>query len=250
MIIESGIYALFWEDLGSVYIGRSCNIYNRFTQHISKLRYNKHSNYKVQEVYNRTKVPPILVIIERCSEGLHATRETAWTSEFDSINTGLNIVAAGSSGGSGVHGSTSKYSRIEILQVTRMLSSASIHTYISISIATGVSEASINKLASGCTHSWIQKEYPWHYKNIIANRPLRQKNIALTNTKRRSTIFIVKSPRGTLHNLSDATKFCRGMAEFNTSEEKVHTAANGFARLTSGTRKSYLGWTVISSSSI
>lgn len=47
---KAGIYKLEFED-GSFYIGRSVNLHDRLSEHITKLKYSKHYNYKLQRKY-------------------------------------------------------------------------------------------------------------------------------------------------------------------------------------------------------
>lgn len=50
---ESGIYIIKFNSGEYVYIGSSCNLKNRFNNHLNKLKNNKHYNPRLQSIYNK-----------------------------------------------------------------------------------------------------------------------------------------------------------------------------------------------------
>ena len=89
-----GIYALWFEKSSMVYIGQSTNIEQRYKEHISSLKNNKHTNYKVQNEYNKYGIFELVVIQECLVDDLYSL-EIQWTEEFNSLVVGLNIVEPG-----------------------------------------------------------------------------------------------------------------------------------------------------------
>jgi excinuclease UvrABC nuclease subunit len=52
IIMNSGIYALYWWEQDLVYVGLSRNLHRRRNQHMSSMVKNTHDNYKVQQAFN------------------------------------------------------------------------------------------------------------------------------------------------------------------------------------------------------
>lgn len=91
----SGIYCIYFEcQPYKYYIGLASNIYTRKNKHLSLLRKNEHFNHKLQEAYN-TYGSPIFQILEECSISELVDREKFYITEFDSVNTGYNILEGG-----------------------------------------------------------------------------------------------------------------------------------------------------------
>lgn len=74
---QSGIYALWYEEQDLIYIGQSVELSIREKTHKSNLRLNKHSNYKLQEAYNKYGLPEF-VVLEYCSEADLDRLELSW----------------------------------------------------------------------------------------------------------------------------------------------------------------------------
>lgn len=142
-----GIYAIYWEEQDLIYIGQSVNIERRFQEHNSKAAIQKHSNYKVQELYN-IYGSPTQFIIEECSSSTIDSREIFWTKEF---NAQLTIVDPGKGVGRGTNHAASKYSKFQILKVFSFLY-RTIKTYKEISRLTKVSEGVISSIAQEQSH--------------------------------------------------------------------------------------------------
>ena len=68
-MVISGIYKITCKSNGRFYIGSSCNINKRLSDHKNKLRKNKHHNPKLQNSFNKYKeVDFLFEIIETCSK--------------------------------------------------------------------------------------------------------------------------------------------------------------------------------------
>lgn len=163
-----GIYAIYWQEEDLIYIGQSGNIEVRFNEHQNKLKRISHSNYKVQDAYNKYGKPDY-IIIEKCTMEQLNYLEILWTYEFSSMDEvcGLNIIIPGTTGGSGVFSGNSKYSKIQILKVFRLLSSSVYTTIKDISNIMKVSTSAIGSILRGESHVWLSEVYPIRYNNML-----------------------------------------------------------------------------------
>lgn len=168
-----GIYALYWEEQDLIYIGKSVDTKKRFQEHIRDLKNKAHSNYKVQSTYNIYGSPKFIVIEETIIAYLDE-REIFWTEEFNSIETGLNIVAAGNSGtGYGTLHGRSKYTKLEVLKVFH-----DMYLYTSMSLQDIANKYQVNHslpehISNSTAHLWLKDKYPKHWNIIQNNRKLR-----------------------------------------------------------------------------
>ena len=164
-----GIYALWFEKSSMVYIGQSQNIESRYTEHLYKLKNNRHTNYRVKDEYVKYGAPE-LVILEKCSIGYLNDLEVIWTAEFNSIKEGLNIIEAGEVG-YGANSNSSKYSKIQLLRVFSLLYKTDL-MQTEIAKKTGVNRSSVSDIKNGNSHLWLKDVYPAKYikmKTIRAN---------------------------------------------------------------------------------
>lgn len=51
--MTSGIYKIYWGNCEYFYFGQAVDLVRRKKQHFSRLRVNKHDNYKLQQVFNK-----------------------------------------------------------------------------------------------------------------------------------------------------------------------------------------------------
>lgn len=223
--MTTGIYALYWEQPDLIYIGQSIDIEGRFIRHKQKLRFNKHSNYKVQETYNKYGLPK-LHTLEVCNSIELNNIEVIWTREFNSIYTGLNIVEPGISGGSGyLHGS-SKYSKLDILRVFRFLYLTD-KSYKEISSILGVSPQLPYDIRAEKSHRWLQSEYPVQYHWMLQNTIHSDRKYVYTQGKE-----IVSPVTNIIHTVYNLHKFAI-----------MHNLDSGaLSKVLNGKRKSHKGW--------
>jgi group I intron endonuclease len=81
---KSGIYGIYYKDK-IIYIGQSVNMYSRMKQHIRSLKNNKHHNFIIQRIYNKSSEKIKFVVIENIDENL-TEREQHWIDLHDTFN--------------------------------------------------------------------------------------------------------------------------------------------------------------------
>lgn len=203
-----GIYALYWDKEDLVYIGQSQNILNRFIEHKSTMHSQKHTNYKVQDAYNLYGQPK-LIILEVCKIVELNDLEIYWTIEFDSINSGLNIVEPGLIG-YGYNSSASKYSKLQLLLLFKELTRKNRTSSIRIAEKFNMEPSSVSLISFGKTHLWLKDKYPYLHKMMViyakvskdsgSNRQLSTKVDRLP---------IVVSPDGIEFEISNIKQFAK-----------------------------------------
>lgn len=223
-----GIYALYWAEQDLIYIGQSQNIESRYKEHTYKMSKNTHTNYKVQDAYNKYGNPE-LVIIEKCSIGKLNELEVYWTNDFDSINNGLNIIEAGTVGW-GVNSNASKYTKWQILKVFSLLYRTNL-SQNSISTKIGISKSLINDISCGKSHLWLKYKYPVQYRLMLDSNINKR-------YRSNSNNYTLLSPANIKYTIDGSIrKFCRELGLDNSE----------ISKLLRGKKSSYKGWTTFSS---
>lgn len=233
--MSSGIYALYWWDQDLIYVGLSQTLESRKLEHLSMLRRNKHTNYKVQNAYNLYGVPEFIVL-ELCTIEYLPTLEKYWCYELDGLrDRGLCLVEPGVVG-FGSSSNSSKYSKIQILKVFRLLSSTSLSN-TAIGSKVGVPGHVATDIRRGATHLWLREVYPKKYANM------HKIYINLSNTyNTRYNYPDLVSPEGIVYtNIINITEFCKSISVFNTN---MHASTVGLSKLKLGIKPSYKGWTL------
>ena len=183
--MRTGIYALFWESQGLVYVGQSQTIEKRYRDHLVALSKGMHANYKVANAYNLYGEPSLVVLEECAIEDLYSL-EILWTAEFNSLVDGLNIIEPGVSGW-GVNSSRARYSKFQVLKTFSMLYNTSL-ACIDISKKLNVSLRLVEAIKGGYSHTWLKDEYPDKYKKMQ-----ERANVKSTFSRRAGKIFVLKN---------------------------------------------------------
>jgi len=219
-----GIYALWFEETSMIYIGQSQNIKTRYREHLNKLKNSRHTNYKVQNCYNKFGEPE-LIILEECLLAQSNDLEIFWTAEFDSIDKGLNIIEAGQVG-YGTNSNNSKYSRIQVLKVFSLLYRTTL-TYLEIANKLNIHPKLVGDIKCGRTHVWLKEYYPKQYSKL--ERRFR-------NQPKGDVVTFIDSI-GQRYFVEDIANFCRSLEVDNPEQFR-----KGLSKVRSGTLKSYKGW--------
>lgn len=87
----SGIYKITNIITGKIYVGSAVNLNKRFSQHKTKLKYNKHHSSKLQNSYNKHGVSSFeFETIEECVKEKLVEREQHYIDLYDVFNKGYN----------------------------------------------------------------------------------------------------------------------------------------------------------------
>lgn len=222
-----GIYALYWEEQGLVYIGQSQNIEKRYKHHLGELSNLRHCNYKLQNAYNSYR-SPLLQILEVCSLGELNAMERIWWTQFDNP---LNLMETGVQVGTGLYNPNSRHSKRSILKVFICLYKYGLSSK-EASRRTKVPRGTIGHIMSGNAHIWLKDAYPQQYSIMLLNANNTDKNVP-----HKQAIFLEK---GTIpieiHNLS---KFARNNCP---KDIKVASFFRGLQRLLVGQAQEYRGF--------
>lgn len=228
-----GIYALYWEEQDLIYVGQSQNIEKRYKEHLSKMRRKIHTNYRVQEVFEKYG-EPVLHILEICDISVLNELEILWTKELDSLNPaiGLNIIEAGCVG-FGTNSNNSKWSKVQILRVLRYLSHSPYYTYEEIAEFTKTNTHLVRDICIGKSHLWLKDIYPYNYSRIKLGIEYRNSLGYYNRIYQRDNPVIV-SPEHKEYEVLNIREFAKKHNLYNTHLGDVIR----------GRRKSHKGWTL------
>lgn len=225
--MDSGIYALYWWEQDLCYIGLSSRLSKRREEHYRMLQQSRHTNYKVQDAYDRFG-PPEFIVLEYCSVTSLPDKESYWCKEFDALGpNGLCLVEPGIVG-FGPDSNSSKYSKTLILKVFSLLYRGT-YTGKEISERLSVPVMLISDIRNRKTHRWLEVSYPEKYLKMLNNNA----RDILANSKGIRGVLL--SPTGELIPVLSISNFCR---EFLSSiEDRSHISS-----LLRGKRKSHKGY--------
>lgn len=231
-----GIYALYWEEQGLIYIGQSLNIEGREKDHISSLKRDDHFNSKVQDAYYKYGLPKLLILEETSGAELN-NKEVYWIKK---TNAQLNTAIGGGSGGKGIGHSQFKFTKLQVLIAFRQLSSS--YKFLlnrEISANTGITIGMLEAISSGKNHVWLKENYPIRHSRMLTLRALRAK---YNNSNRKSikeyctnigkALPVVISPEGLEFTVSNIREFAR-------NHNLPHSSLN---YVVNGKRKACQGW--------
>ncbi len=224
-----GIYVIYWKNLNKVYIGQSCNVEKRWSDHLSKMKKGKHENTKIQACYDNFGEPEHC-LIEICKIDELDNLEIIWCDEFNSLHNGLNINEPGTVGGRGVDSPASKYSKRKILRVFSRLYRTDL-SYSEIAKLENVHKSLPSTIIGGIHHIWIQEEY-WDKFVIAKYKALQRTGGRGDILSRTGSTKKIVSPDGTEFEISNMTVFCK--------EHRLNLPS--LSELLSGKRKQYKGW--------
>lgn len=229
MNIVVGIYALYWEVEDLIYIGLSQDIKSRYSKHMSLLDKGRHSNYKVQEAYNKYG-PPSLYIIEVCKVHELSAREIFWCKEFNALGTqGLCIVYPGAGGRGELH-SRAKFTKLQILRVFSLLYKGK-YSVKDIEEKTKVTKSTIRDISNSKTHIWLKDLYPLQYNKMLS---INRRSLATVYKPLRA---LVRSPDNRVIEVYSISEFCR--QEFHDV-----TCSSNMGSVIRGNVKSFRGYTL------
>ena len=205
--MDSCIYILYW-DISYPYIGQTTNFNIRKNRHINEILKNTHCNYKIIEEYNKYSRLPSIEVLHKCSIEKLNELEEQYISEFNSIDSGLNIISGGYSVGCGTNNPSSKYTKEQLKIAFYMLSDVS-NSYKYIATETNIKLDTIKKIGQGTQHTWLHSEYPEIYEKIkMISTKERYKNSACASGQNKKYRKIM-SPDGTIYTVTNTLAFSK-----------------------------------------
>lgn len=225
-----GIYSLYWEEQDLIYIGQSSNIETRLKKHLSMLKCNTHPNYKIQRAYDDFGTPTSH-ILDMCEISELDSREATYISEFNSIDSGLNICEVQSGNGISYDNPNARYSKYKLLRVFSLLASSK-YSIQEVANKEKVSRGLVSRIACGIHHHWLAEDYPNKYSIIRAT--MCSNKIHNSRGGRPEISAKLISPSGEQIEFTNITKFCK--------ENNLHQSA--ISMLLAGKRNSHKGYTL------
>lgn len=217
-----GIYCLLFNNTNKVYIGKSLNIEQRFSSHLSSMRAGS-SPKKLQSAYN-TYHEPVCEILCECSEQELSSKERELIIEFNSVLEGFNTSNGGEAGAT-LHGEDNgralsvNSSYVEVLE---LLTTTNLSRY-KISEITGLSISVISHISSGEGHRWLALEHPEMYEKLLTIKKEGRRNFTKTSNRLFNALV---SPDGTYFDVSRVVlkEFCN---THGLTSSKISGVLNG-----------------------
>ena len=226
----SGIYGMYFEGLeDQFYIGKASSLSNRYSSHLSKLKYEKHPNYLLQKYYNLYG-NPFIQVLETCSIYDLTDREVHWITEFNSFNSGLNLTPGGEGAATGEDHPNSLYLASTYASILLELAHTT-KTAKEISIELGVSINVVRDISCMSTHSYLQDIYPQSY-TLLKNKLGKRVSGSSCAADKGLILPKIIDPLGNIHEVLNINKF--------SQEHGLDRAA--LQKLLRYKAKSHLGW--------
>lgn len=229
--MHCGIYSLSFSSTDKIYIGMSKEIEYRYKKHLEALNGNRHTNYLLQNEFNKQKEIPKLTIIEECIEKDLPNKEIYYISKFKEVNRVLNLTEGGTGGatsGSGEAHPRSLLSKEDYEEIFKLLGSTKL-TQKEISSKLNVSIHIINDIAKGKTHVYLHEKYPELWASIN-NRIGKHSTVAEKYTQ---DIYLENRKLNIVVKILNITEFCK--------EYYIKNRPN-ISSVINGKRKSAEGW--------
>jgi hypothetical protein len=171
------------------------------------MRRGAHDNYKIQKQFNAESILPTVEPLCYTPSGQLNTLEEYYISEFNSIDSGLNIITGGYSVGRGVNNPASIYTRDKLILAFKLLAEPT-NSYKAIYELTGVPKSTLTKISSGAQHIWLQEEFPEVFTKIQSVGKLRYTTSSCAKGQDKKYRRI-RSPDGTIYEVTNTLQFSR-----------------------------------------
>lgn len=203
-----GIYIIYFDDPEHCYIGQSQRVETRIRKHKEMLVSNTHYNYKLQEAYNLSTKTIVAELLEECKPSELNSLEIYYINEFNSIDTGYNILSGGDVP-IGYQSSRSKYTREILIQVYTLLADETL-TNLDIIKICEVPMTLLESLAYNKRHKWLAEEFPILREKIdcIIRSNTRSK-LCNDYNLRNGVSYIVLDPYNETHTFSNINRFAK-----------------------------------------
>ena len=196
---------------------------------------NRHTNYKVQNAFNKFGHPST-EILELCDIQKLAEREVYWCNKLNALGpNGLCIVEPGIVG-FGTNSNYTKYSKYQILKVFSLLYKGQ-KSQTEIEQMTKVQSRTVKDISLGNQHLWLREQYPQKYDLMLkADRTaigIQQKSRTIKGYLLTPQLDVVP-----IHSYAD---FVRNIHP-ELDQKQINTMVQGLARVLRGERKTYKGY--------
>lgn len=230
-----GIYKLVFDYTDKVYIGLSCNIEDRYKQHLYLLNAGK-ASAKLTEAYS-TYGKPTITVLEVCSISDLAIKEKEYIDIYDSVYNGFNTSLGGMNNLPGELNPYSRYSNSFIEELFLYVHKNSEIPIRQIAKLFEIPYETLYDIVSGKTHVWLNEKYPEEYETILSMPGTRVKNNGknVSNAEARGIVYPkLCDPDGTIYEITS----------FNRFMKEHELIGNSIRRLFSGRTRAYKGWTI------
>lgn len=212
--IVSGVYLIKYTPTGATYIGSSFNIHHRFEQHMAERT----------KWFESTKEDYELYLLQACGEESLRLQEQFY---INYLQPSLNINTSTTKPPIRHGEDNNKAIYDEQVYATIFLLLASGETVASVVSSINASKDVVKNIYSLKSHKYLHDKYPLEYVSLLEVKARRNKTL----------------PINVYHEKHGVHTLCSPFSNFCT---KFNLPNNGnIGRLYSGTRKSYLGWTVL-----
>jgi hypothetical protein len=220
-----GIYALVFKGTDSVYIGQSVNIEARYKAHLSAFKHSR-LTHKLLNAFNTYRIPELL-ILEPCEILELDSLEEDYIREFNSVNSGFNVLESSTPIFRGVEHPNSLYSKDIVYKVLELLIVEPAILFKSIAEQLDVSIAFIENISSLKAHTWLKEEKPIEYSKLVDMKGKRT-----SNSRIRDDFPTIIDPLGVEHTVKNARAF----------SEKYCLNHSHLVGVLNSKRKSHLRW--------
>lgn len=208
-----GIYLLGFKGTPKVYIGQSLHIEDRYADHCSFLKKNKHS-VKMNAAYKEFGFPELEIL----EEGSYTEKELNELENYhiklwNAVDDGFNKLhyAEDMPNKCGEDNGHSKYTNEQIKKVFFLLIEKQEMLFKEIAEITDVSVDVVSGVSKLSAHLWLKKEYPVEYtilENLVGTRNShfgRHKS-----AKAQGIIYpLIMDPAGNIYNVENTCQFAR-----------------------------------------
>lgn len=162
-LVISGVYVLYFENSNNkYYIGKSYNIYDRYTQHCRDLRCNAHHSNPLQNAYNKYKEYPTLDVLKTDTTKTIDEWEIYYIKEFDSFKNGYNQTGGGEGAGYGHTAPSAVLEEDDYLAIFFMLVNTK-YNKVEIAEELNVPIHIVNDISLCNSHTYLKDMYPIEY---------------------------------------------------------------------------------------
>lgn len=230
-MLNSGIYALWWENEELIYVGQSTDLSSRSRDHYRKMKCGVHYNVNVQAAFNKLGYPEFIVLEEEPNPYNLNKAEMYWIKELEAYNTskGLNRTEGGDKRAPYLN----KFSKIQIYKAFICIYKYK-YTRLQTAARSRISTHAIKDLVQGRKYTWLKHLYPEQWKVLkLTGEENRKQNWKFQSVHSNKDVFL-RSPFG------DKVLIDRPYSELCAKYSEL--TPTGISRLVNGRALKFKGW--------